>query len=704
MTADAQTTAPGGASRPVSRLSRRRPLALGLSLALAGLALPSGPAAATPSSTPDQPQSGTGGATQQPVVVVMDYSSSMLEADADSSGTTRIDAAKEATKQLIGRTPEDARLGLVVYGNNTPQDCQDISTLHEVGPVDAEALNAQIDGLEAVGETPIGAALLHAAEDLQDEEGEKSIILVSDGEPNCNEPPACEAAQDLAGQGIDLTVHTIGFRISGNSAAQETLRCIAEATGGTFTEADDAGTLTEQLRIQTTRAFQGYETEGDQVTGGTNVAGAVALLPGQYVTELTSGKRPAGLSSRTWPGGSVQFFSAPHQEGYFTNVSATLVLPRAEQTEQQGALIAVEPVGSCESGRGYENAYPGRQDAHPVGTWRSREATLDEIQTERCLTADGNWVFAVYREGDFQPDTALPVEITVAYEKEEDGLPESADRAAAERTPGTPSDHSSTAAQGGPSFNAATELESGQGITDTLVAGETKYYSVPASYGQALDVTGIFPEGPEHARNVQVNLYNPLRERQYVINSTGRLGFHGGTSLGLLHIQDGETFHGGLGHTLLPENRPGDGSAQRLAAAGVPGAQYISVTRQYEAEAGDTELPFELIAEVTGQAQDGGIEFITTAEQYREVFGEEQPAQQDEAAPTGAPSDDAASSPGADEDTTGPAPQDEADPAAAADTSESGMDPLPWILGGLAGLLVLGGIMMLLLRNSRRQD
>ena len=107
---------------------------------------------------------------------------------------------------------------------------------------------------------------------------------------------------------------------------------------------------------------------------------------------------------------------------------------------------------------------------------------------------------------------------------------------------------------------------------------------------------------------------------------------------------------------------------------------------------------------MTGQAQDGGIEFITTAEQYREVFGEEQPAQQDEAAPTGAPSDDAASSPGADEDTTGPAPQDEADPAAAADTSESGMDSLPWILGGLAGLLVLGGIMMLLLRNSRGQD
>ncbi|MEU3847648.1 VWA domain-containing protein [Micrococcus terreus] len=411
MTADPQTTAAGNALRPVSRLSRRRPLALGLSLALAGLALPTGPAVDTPSATPDQPEPGTGGSTQQPVVVVMDYSSSMLEADADASGTTRIDAAKDATKQLISDTPDDARLGLVVYGNNTPQDCRDISTLHEVGPVDAGALNSQIDALEAVGETPIGASLLHAAEDLKDEEGEKSIILVSDGEPNCNEPPACEAAQ-------------------------ETLRCIAEATGGTFTEADDAGSLTEQLRIQTTRAFQGYEAEGDEVTGGTNVAGAVELLPGQYVTELTSGERPIGLSSRTWPEGSVQFFSAPHQQGYFTNVSATLVLPRAEQKFDDDALIAVQPVGTCETGRGYEMSYPGSEDAHPVGTWRSAEATLDERDQERCLTPEVQQVFAVYREGDFQPDTALPVEITVAYEKQEDGLPESADHTAAERTPG----------------------------------------------------------------------------------------------------------------------------------------------------------------------------------------------------------------------------------------------------------------------------
>ena len=81
------------------------------------------------------------------------------------------------------------------------------------------------------------------------------------------------------------------------------------------------------------------------------------------------------IRDSTWPEGSVQFFSAPHQQGYFTNVSATLVLPRAEQKFEDGALIAVQPVGTCETGRGYEMSYPGSEDAHPVGTWRSAEAT-----------------------------------------------------------------------------------------------------------------------------------------------------------------------------------------------------------------------------------------------------------------------------------------------------------------------------------------
>ncbi|WP_279403210.1 VWA domain-containing protein, partial [Arthrobacter sp. JCM 19049] len=92
----------------------------------------------------------------QPVMVVMDYSSSMLAKDADGKGTTRIDAAKKATKHLINNAPQDASMGLVVYGSKTPKKCDDITTVQKPGPVDKKELAGKLDGLKAVGETPIG--------------------------------------------------------------------------------------------------------------------------------------------------------------------------------------------------------------------------------------------------------------------------------------------------------------------------------------------------------------------------------------------------------------------------------------------------------------------------------------------------------------------------------------------------------------------
>ena len=83
----------------------------------------------------------------QPVMVVMDYSSSMLAKDADGKGTTRIDAAKKAAKHLINNAPQDASMGLVVYGSKTPKKCDDITTVQKPGPVDKKELAGKLDGL-----------------------------------------------------------------------------------------------------------------------------------------------------------------------------------------------------------------------------------------------------------------------------------------------------------------------------------------------------------------------------------------------------------------------------------------------------------------------------------------------------------------------------------------------------------------------------
>lgn len=126
----------------------------------------------------------TSGDAENPVVVVMDYSGSMAEADADAAGTTRVDAAKAAAKDLVDAVPDGAPLGLVAYGHRTPEDCGDIETLQEVGPADKDELKDRIDGLQALGETPIGAALEQAADALEGTAGKASIVLVSDGQPS----------------------------------------------------------------------------------------------------------------------------------------------------------------------------------------------------------------------------------------------------------------------------------------------------------------------------------------------------------------------------------------------------------------------------------------------------------------------------------------------------------------------------------------
>jgi Ca-activated chloride channel family protein len=167
-----------------------------------------------------------------PVMVVLDASGSM---NTDDAPGPRIDAAKAAVINLIDALPADATVGLQVYGTGTGSTdaekaagCTDIKTLVPVGPADTAALKAQVAGVVAAGYTPIGNALRAAADALPNE-GPRSIVLVSDGEDTCAPPAPCDVAKELKQQGVDLVVHTVGFKV--DATAREQLSCIAETTG-----------------------------------------------------------------------------------------------------------------------------------------------------------------------------------------------------------------------------------------------------------------------------------------------------------------------------------------------------------------------------------------------------------------------------------------------------------------------------------------
>ena len=201
---------------------------------------------------------GQGGAPEVravPTVLVVDSSGSMAEDDAPG---LRIDAAKQAATALMSELPEGTEAALVTYGANTDDrpesqaaSCEDITVLRSLSPVESDtgdegdgAVQDQIDGLSPGGFTPIGRALKVAADEFAGAgiDGEKAIVLISDGEDTCGDPTPCEAAREIKQSQPDVVISTIGFK-----SDVEELACVSGETGGLYLTADNVDQLVSRV-------------------------------------------------------------------------------------------------------------------------------------------------------------------------------------------------------------------------------------------------------------------------------------------------------------------------------------------------------------------------------------------------------------------------------------------------------------------------
>ena len=174
------------------------------------------------------------------VILVVDASKSM-KAD-DGSGRPKFAAAKAALNTLVDELPDDAKVGLRVYGSEVSgtgkaAGCADTKLVSPVAPLDRPALKSAIDALQPRGFTPIGASLQGAAKDLGTAK-QKTVVLVSDGGDNCAPPAPCGVARDLAKGGVALKIQAVGFQVK--ESARRQLQCIADAGGGRYVDADNA--------------------------------------------------------------------------------------------------------------------------------------------------------------------------------------------------------------------------------------------------------------------------------------------------------------------------------------------------------------------------------------------------------------------------------------------------------------------------------
>ncbi|MBG0851457.1 VWA domain-containing protein [Streptomyces spinoverrucosus] len=332
------------------------------------------------------------------VDLVLDVSGSMRARDID--GQSRMAAAKQAFNEVLDATPEDVQLGIRTLGANYPGDdqktgCKDTAQLYPVGPLDRTEAKAAVATLAPTGWTPIGPALLKAADDLDGGTGSKRIVLISDGEDTCAPLDPCEVAREIAAKGIGLTIDTLG--LVPNTRMRQQLSCIAEATGGTYTSVEHTDELTDRVNQLVDRAADPVVTPV-AVEGAERCAQAPTLKSGLYTDR-------EGFGQQRWYRVDV----LPGQE---LRASVSVAADR-DVNPAYGVLLRAVTVKDREIVRG-EAAGNGRTDVISTGL-RYPKAERDDVDADKpaaesvCLQVTHSFSAA----SGVQTTPGLPLELTI---------------------------------------------------------------------------------------------------------------------------------------------------------------------------------------------------------------------------------------------------------------------------------------------------
>ncbi|MFF1692673.1 VWA domain-containing protein [Streptomyces sp. NPDC058257] len=321
-----------------------------------------GPAAADPDE-PAQPS--------PKVELVLDVSGSMRARDID--GKSRMAAAKQAFNEVLDATPDEVQLGIRTLGANYHGDdrktgCKDTELLYPVAELDrdkrTEAKTA-VATLAPTGWTPIGPTLLKAADDLKDDNTERSrrIVLISDGEDTCQPLDPCEVARKIAAEGIHLTVDTLG--LVPDAKTRDQLSCIAEATGGTYTSVRHTDELSGRVKQLVDRAADPVATPV-AAKGAAQCTDAPQLKAGVYTDRERFGEH--------------RWYRVDVEPGQELRASVSVGADRAVN-QDYGVLLRASTVHGREIVRGSE-AGDGRTDVISTGLRYPKPEGDDEEDTD----------------------------------------------------------------------------------------------------------------------------------------------------------------------------------------------------------------------------------------------------------------------------------------------------------------------------------
>ncbi|WP_166349272.1 vWA domain-containing protein [Phytoactinopolyspora limicola] len=620
--------------------------------------------------------------------LVMDASGSMAEPTGDDAGTTRIEAAKSALNTLIDDLPDNAHVGLRVFGSEVfsssdPGACEDSVQVVEPATDNRDNLRAAVADYEPYGETPIGYALQQAANDLGTET-QRTIVLVSDGEPTCD-PDPCEVAADLISRGYNMRIHVVGFDLDENARA--TMECIADNGGGVYYDVSNADELANALTEVSTRAFEPFELKGERITGGATIAEATPIEPGQYIDTFANDGRSYANNIKP-----IYYRVDRSMAGSTLHAGITASLTDGDGRPQSRVRILTEDRDIC----GLE-ALQESSDHGLLGIGTNSTARL--IRSDDCESVD-SLIIEVGQDGLFGGAGLAGQDFElVVYEEppttNSDELPASEIATWHDMSAGEPRDD----IEPGNSFSSAPIVEPGT-YEMSMLPGETKVIAVDADWGQHVqalmevgpDEKGSFGTGSSARYDLRIfGPYRTLRDRNSVTEGLpdwseerGDMRFRLGAATPSIRLLNREALYWDGVHDAV-----------------IPGPYFIAVTDNQDPDGGNDHLvDYTLTVDVMGEAGAGaptydgegvgGLLGSDTADEPA-TSGDTNtdiPSDDDE---TGTDDDAEQPSPGEDQVTTTPPYHDMTTNTASEANGGLSISPGAVILAALGGGALVGG-------------
>ncbi|GBF07776.1 Mg-chelatase subunit ChlD [Deinococcus aerius] len=228
------------------------------------------------------------------IMLAIDVSRSMEVQDIEPS---RFVAAQEAARRFVRALPSGARVGLVSFSGD--------AVLHTPPTSRHDRVFAAIDSLTVAPRTAIGDGLRTALQALPGRDAKAAanaqdrppaaIVLLSDGRNNTGSDPLEVAAQ---AKKLGVKVYTVGLGTVGGDLRSnrwnsfqggfdaDTLKGIATATGGHYSEARSASQLSSIYR-ELGRSL-GWTVQAREVSGFLAALAGLVLLGSLGVSELVT--------------------------------------------------------------------------------------------------------------------------------------------------------------------------------------------------------------------------------------------------------------------------------------------------------------------------------------------------------------------------------------------------------------------------------